>query len=253
VLKLISNYDNFDTCDLRAVSCCWIGDRQANDNNGNCKEPYDVNCVDANPAPNSQVCLNRDVPQEVVEENPKIHCHGFAWASDPMDMSSQFKGNNLFYVSMFDHLYKRGYVKNVPGQPMCGCIEKMPAVVRADCTEVRTFGKYLLKYSVESSSTDISFESVQVNFKTCVGAGGIKNNLEAYYARLVEEGKATSEELLSVQGKLDENCDVLFEKPEKPENVKPGTGEKPENVKPGTGEKPEFVKPVIGKRRLRGM
>jgi hypothetical protein len=48
-----------------------------------------------------------------------------------------YKGNNLFYISMYDdHMYQRGYVRSVPGAPMCGCVEKMPIVTRADCTEI---------------------------------------------------------------------------------------------------------------------
>ena len=36
------------------------------------------------------------------EAEDSAHCHGFAWASDPTDESARFKGNNLFYVSMYD-------------------------------------------------------------------------------------------------------------------------------------------------------
>merc|ERR1712176_1549583 len=31
---------NFENCELRAVMCCFVQDRQANDNNGNCATPY---------------------------------------------------------------------------------------------------------------------------------------------------------------------------------------------------------------------
>jgi hypothetical protein len=36
--------------------CCWTQDRQANDGNGNCEKPYDVNCLDADPADNTDLC-----------------------------------------------------------------------------------------------------------------------------------------------------------------------------------------------------
>ena len=32
-------------CTAHAAMCCWPRDRQAKDNNGNCKTPYDENCV----------------------------------------------------------------------------------------------------------------------------------------------------------------------------------------------------------------
>ena len=50
----------------------------------------------------------------------------------------RYAANKLFYyVSMYEHMYQRGYVRNVPGAPMCGCcLEKMPVVTRSDCTEI---------------------------------------------------------------------------------------------------------------------
>jgi hypothetical protein len=54
-----------------------------------------------------------------------VHCHGFAWANDPYDFTSRYKGNNLFFVSMYDHMNQRGYVRAVPGAPMCGCTEQV--------------------------------------------------------------------------------------------------------------------------------
>ena len=47
-----------------------------------------------------------------------------------------YRGNNLFYVSLYDHMYVRGYVKNIPSAPMCACAEQMPTVSRADCTQI---------------------------------------------------------------------------------------------------------------------
>ena len=37
-----------------------------------------------------------------------IHCHGFAWDRAKIDAIARYRGNNLFYVSMYDHLYSRG-------------------------------------------------------------------------------------------------------------------------------------------------
>ena len=43
-----------------------------------------------------------------------------AWSNDANDPTARYRGNNIFYVSMYDHMYVRGYVGNVPGAPMCG-------------------------------------------------------------------------------------------------------------------------------------
>ena len=43
-----------------------------------------------------------------------IHCHGFALDNIKYDASARYRANNLFYVSMYNHMYVRGYVKNIP-------------------------------------------------------------------------------------------------------------------------------------------
>ena len=47
---------NFENCSMRAAMCCWVTDRQANDNNGNCATPYDEKCTDADPGDNTDLC-----------------------------------------------------------------------------------------------------------------------------------------------------------------------------------------------------
>ena len=127
------------TCTTNAAMCCWTKDRQANDNNGNCaRNTYSKNCVDKNPGDNTDLCFVDMERGKPATGNPQsgivgfpgdqnrdggegaIHCHGLAWANDVYDASARYKGNNLFFVSMYDHMYQRGYVENVPGAPMCG-------------------------------------------------------------------------------------------------------------------------------------
>ena len=127
---------DLDKCALKSAMCCWPQDRQANDNNGNCAKPYDENCVDRDPGDNTDLCsadLSYSPDNSFISANGftryrfnhegPIHCHGFAWANDDMDTISRYKANNLFYVSMYDHMHQRGYVRNIPGTPMCGCQE----------------------------------------------------------------------------------------------------------------------------------
>jgi len=130
---------NFEasTCTSNAAMCCWPEDRQANDGNGNCATPYDLNCVDKDPADNTNLCfadLDKGnsssgvdsgsgfmvFPDDNNDGEGSIHCHGFAWADDEYHHTARYKANNLFFVSMYDHMYQRGYVKNIPGMPMCG-------------------------------------------------------------------------------------------------------------------------------------
>merc|ERR1711971_852696 len=100
-----------------------------------------TNCFDKDPADNTDLCYNYAVrgvkstghegltsmmyPGDNDIGEGAIHCHGFAWSNDPYDFTSRYKANNLFYVSMYDHLHQRGYAKETPGAPMCACAEQV--------------------------------------------------------------------------------------------------------------------------------
>ena len=132
----VTDGNDLATCTTNAAMCCWPKDRQANDGNGNCAKAYDENCVDKDPADNTNLCYvdlergnastgfdSTDVlvyPGDGGQGEGSIHCHGLAWSNDKNDHTARYKANNLFFVSMYDHMYQRGYVKNVPGAPMCG-------------------------------------------------------------------------------------------------------------------------------------
>lgn len=213
---------NFDNCEIGASFCCWSADRQAGDNNGNCATPYDTNCVDADPGDNTDVCsvdISRfpeaaRIPTGVLnlpgDSEGAIHCHGLAWSPDANHSSQYYSGNNLFYVSMYDHFYQRGYVRNVPGAPMCGCAEKMPIVSRADCTEVQA--NETIKFFYDNTTGAGTFLVVLVRadlqFNACEGVDNNNNDLEAYYKRLVEEGERTEAELAVLQQTIVGTCDA---------------------------------------------
>lgn len=88
--------DNFENCDIRAAMCCWVQDRQANDNNGNCNTPYDDNCVDKDPADNTEICavdMKRSSNSTKVDDGLMVfrgddegdtHCHGIAWGESDL-------------------------------------------------------------------------------------------------------------------------------------------------------------------------
>jgi hypothetical protein len=203
-----------DECDINAAFCCWVQDRQAGDNNGNCNTPYESQCIDKDPGDNTNFCYtdhSRSSPTSHVnggisifgdvknnKENIEgaVHCHGFAWAQDDADTSAVYKGNNLFYVSLYDHMYQRGYVRNAPGAPMCGCAENMPVVTRADCTEISAAETFTFDWTVGTSTFSGVLSKVRdLNFNACQGANNRNNDLEAYYRKLVNEGKQTQENL----------------------------------------------------------
>lgn len=145
-----------------------------------------------------------------------VHCHGLAWSNDENDPESRYKGNNIFFVSMYDHLYTRGYVRNIPGAPKCGCLDKMPVVSRSDCTQVDVTELWVATFTPVSNSTasravislDLDPENgVNIKFNACRGAKR-NNDLESYYHRLHNEGRASIEELMEVRETLvgNNNC-----------------------------------------------
>lgn len=198
------------TCESNAAMCCWPKDRQANDNNGNCARAYDENCVDKDPADNTDLCyigLDRGrganefgselglsmYPRNDANGEGAIHCHGLAWADDAADTTARYKGNNLFYVSMYDHMHQRGYVENIPGSSMCGCVEQMPAVSRSDCTQVDVTESYRITFDSSTSTFGAKITNAQVNFNACQGENNRNNDLYAYMARLYREGKLAAD------------------------------------------------------------
>jgi len=213
---------DLDKCALKSAMCCWPQDRQANDNNGNCAKPYDDNCVDRDPGDNTDLCsadLSYAPENNFISANGftryrhnnegPIHCHGFAWANDEQDTISRYKANNLFYVSMYDHMHQRGYVRNIPGAPMCGCQETMPIASRSDCTQVDVTERYRFEKTADGWEGEI--EQADLDFNACQAAGG-NNDLEDYYQRLVDEGKVTAEQQTEFKKYIvgDNQCDDVF-------------------------------------------
>jgi hypothetical protein len=123
-----------------------------------------------------------------------IHCHGVAWAESENDPTNRLRFNNLFFVSMYDHMYTRGYVENAlapvsSGIPMCSCIEEMPTVSRSDCTEVAVTLTVTLDFDANRKLTATPDNDLNVEFNACTGAGGTNNDLSAHVQRLSNQGK----------------------------------------------------------------
>jgi len=84
---------SLENCEIRAAMCCWVSDRQANDNNGNCRTPYDERCADADPSANTELCAvdharhdftpsssaNDGLSLFPLNSEGAVHCHGMAW------------------------------------------------------------------------------------------------------------------------------------------------------------------------------
>ena len=123
-----------EVCTSHTAQCCWPRDRQADDNNGDCATPYDSNCIDKDVADNTDLCYSElaktpyanDIDANgfsMFDGEGPVHCHRCVWSSNKQETTSRYKANALFFISMYDHMHQRGYVGNIPGSPMCGCVE----------------------------------------------------------------------------------------------------------------------------------
>lgn len=201
--------DNFvENCQAQAVMCCWVQDRQAGDNNGNCDAG---DCYDKDPADNTDVCyvdLASSAKSNHVAGGFALfpgnaantgegdaHCHGFTWSSDVNSPDYRYRGNALFYVSMYDHLDTRGYVRNVPGAPMCSCIDKSPTVSRSDCTNVEVSETFVFTMTTNGNGRRLigsaEITDVDVAFNNCPTDDGQNNDLGRWYDQEVRSDTAT--------------------------------------------------------------
>jgi len=187
----VEGFAELESCQGQAIMCCFGRDRQFGDNNGNCKID---DCEDADPADNSNLCKTdtRAYPNDDPPEND-IHCHGLAWGAEENDFSRKLAFNNFFYVSLYDHMYTRGYVeRTIPDDPddfrMCDCLENMPPVSRSDCTEVVINPFTVTRSNDGTSVTATAPDSLDVEFNACVGVGR-SNDLSTHITRLVRDGR----------------------------------------------------------------
>ena len=201
---------NFQSCHSNAVMCCWVQDRHNENavNNGNCRAPYPENCIDKDPADNTDVCnvdmsrsrksnhvdggkalYHDNFDQSDSQTEGKSHCHGFAWKNDKDSPSFVYRGNNLFYVSLYDHFYQRGYVRNIPGAPMCSCTKKAAIVSRSDCTEMQV-EETITVHSPTMRPRELSkarITNVDIVYTSCTSLRK-NNDLSSYYERLDKDG-----------------------------------------------------------------
>merc|ERR1719245_2968776 len=168
-----TSMSNFENCQLQSAMCCFVQDRQANDNNGNCHTPYDSNCIDKDPADNTEICgvsMKRSIKDSVhvddgfviyeKDEEGPTHCHG--------------------------------YVRAVQGAPMCACVENMPIVTRSDCTEIHATELFTFTFSYEPNPIlQASLYYTEIDFNAC--SAQTNNDLQSFMERLLNEGRVNQE------------------------------------------------------------
>lgn len=145
---------NFGYCESQGAMCCWVNNRDTTftSNTDVCSHNLYDSAKSAHVANGSAIYAGSDA----------VQCHGFLWEDN-----ETFKGNLLFKVAMVEGLLK-GNVRNIPGAPMCGCLEQMPIVEKADCTEITSSSTNLAtEYNEDTKELSFVLDSSEINFGSC--------------------------------------------------------------------------------------
>jgi len=198
-----------DQCKIGAAMCCWVDSRGASDLAMNSDICY-VNMKSSKHT--AHVADGYSVYGDTTGDG-NVNCHGFAWGTGSGSIHSALKGNALFKVGFMDNLYNslKGNVEQVPGAPMCGCIDRMPVVTKAACTKVtdttstvdvaynKAIGVYSAKYNIGAIEYADCGSDLNNYYKTLVGAG---NHNAAYIdTRVVGDGNCNKAINVFLEGK----------------------------------------------------
>lgn len=177
-----------DHCDVGAAMCCWVdnrGDTALEDNTDVCYVDMHASKHTAHVADGFSIYGD--------SQEGAVNCHGFAWGTDNGSIASALKGNALFKVGFMDSLYTNGNVEQVPGAPMCGCIDKMPVVTEAACTKVSdNTAKVDITYNTELGLFTSKFNMGTIEFGTCDDNDGSPTDLNTYYKKLVGDNSPSA-------------------------------------------------------------
>ncbi len=163
-----------DECPLGVIECCYTASREPVDNpiapnaemcaldmtgaaQSNHIRARSMTIYDANANANANSNAN---------SSDQAYCTGFAYEKD--SFGDAVKYNTLFHLAMVTNLAQKALVKNIPGAPLCGCIEQMPIVDNVDCI------KAVEGYTIDSTG------EVKVN----ITWEGCNTDLASYYGSL---------------------------------------------------------------------
>ena len=179
------------SCSYDAAMCCYTRDRQANDAHGACAEPYSETCQNARVTDNTDVCYTdtRRAPLSAAvdgglvwlgssDEGP-VHCSGFYYGDD--DLKRHYAANTLFHLAFQENLRDKGYVGNVPGAPMCACLEQMPTVTHADCTDlvIEQPQEWIFHFDCNNITTVTPGEQALLSWRPCQDTADLRAAMAA--------------------------------------------------------------------------
>jgi len=156
-----NNYGkNWENCESRVGMCCFTGSRMGKELPKNA----DVCAHDMKDSKTSNH-INKGF-SIFKDSDKKAYCTAFAWEADETSISARYKGNALFYASMYDGLYVNGFVENIPSSPMCACVEQMATVTASDCVEVKATESGPFKVKIDDDDASVE-KLATVTYQKC--------------------------------------------------------------------------------------
>ena len=118
----------------------------------------------------------------------QAYCSGFAYEEG--SFGDAVKYNTLFHMAMKTNLIEHDLVQEIPGAPMCGCVEQMPIVTKADCVEAKE-GYKIVNGSIQLNITYENCGDLKTHYNNLEG----RTHLEKFFVdtKLVAPGSTCTE------------------------------------------------------------
>lgn len=127
--RYFSNFFKGDLeCPLGVIECCYTASHHATQS---FKGNADMCALDMKEAAKSNHIKAMSMTYYNTSSKDQAYCSGFAYEKG--SFGDAVKYNTLFHMAMKTNLHDNGLVKNIPGAPLCGCVEQMPIVDTATC------------------------------------------------------------------------------------------------------------------------
>lgn len=151
--RYFSNFYKGDQeCRLGVIQCCYTDARDGKLFSGN----TDMCALDMTGAAKSNHIKAMSMTYyDTTGSTNQAYCSSFAYEKD--SFGDAVKYNSLFHMAMKTNLYDNGLVKNIPGAPLCGCLEQMPIVTNSRCV------KAVEGYKIDNSGKI----SVSISWQNC--------------------------------------------------------------------------------------
>jgi len=154
-----ANMNLFASCQLNTVMCCFTDDSNGDGFNANGDDTTDVCRHDLQDSPQSNH-IKRGWSVFPGTETP-THCRGFTWK----DGEEELLGNMMYDIS-YRTTINKGYLKGIPGAPMCGCVEHMPTVETAQCRTATKTGDIQFTFTNDGVKVSAS-NTADITYKDC--------------------------------------------------------------------------------------